>query len=1141
MLKLSLQVKKFTQCARFLTDVFDLSMFFRIRPYTLRDRYLKGMMVCVLVFPVAQYSDRSWALVVSDGAEHVLSNGTLVTKDADGIPGYGVLVRNPGSSIVANNLQVTTSGQNAVGVKLENEGAIHLVGGSIQTTSSSGNSSSAAYGVWVTGKGLAELANMAVSTSGAFAHGLYAFKEPALGQNGIVARNVMVNTSGATAYGASAVSNASMELSGVSITTSGAGARVVNAQRGNVRISDSTLLSTGDNAPGLMVLADASGIGSHVVVTDTSVETRGSLSNAVRVEGKSTLSYSGGSIRTLAPGGTGSLSAYGVWVTGGSLANLSHLTVNTSGSYAYGLFSTYKPTVDSVSIRALEVGVETTGANAHGVYAHSNSAIEFAGGQINTSGQSATGARAEAGGTLTLSDSSITTTGNASAGLLATANASGQQANAVADNVVISTSGTSAAGVAAFQQGSSVTLSHSTVSTRGDRSNGLSAESTAVLAVDHTAVQTQGTLGYGVHASSNAAVNLQGSTIATSGAQASALHAEGNSRIGVIDSTISTQGASAHGIELLSASQVNLSNSSIVATGTGASGILGKFSAPGTNNEVALTDSLIRSSGTGVSITGGASEISLVRSRITADNDIALDVKGKLNLTVTDHSYLSGAALKDSGDSVSNLTLSDSSLWNMSGSSRLTRLVNDTSSIVFSSPDNPVNASDYKTMIVNNYVGNDGHITLNTRLGQSDSLSDTLVIDGGHASGKTYLLINNVGGLGALTTGDGINIIDTVNGGTTDKEAFVLGSRVAAGAYEYSLYRGGQANADSWFLRSATETYRPEVPVYMVAPALISRFGLVMLGTCDERMSSYVGVQAKCGEARPNTLWGRVFGESGDVEYGAGSRLDRFKDFQNHGPSYDYDIGGFQVGMDIWGQKLQSGSSNTAGFYVGAGTVQATIDQIQGARAGKTSMNGYSLGLYGTHKKTSGFYADVVLQGTHYSHIRAASQGEQAQTLKTDGWDFSGSLEVGYPLALDDGWMITPQAQAVYQRLILDDAHDDFGQVRFSNEAVIHGRLGGRLSKDWITENRRQITTWGRANTWHSFGTQAKTTFTDLEGFHPVALGTDLGGTWAQLGLGASGYVSDKVSVSVSGDYNFALGQGDGSSLRGTVTLNIAF
>ena len=97
-----------------------------------------------------------------------------------------------------------------------------------------------------------------------------------------------------------------------------------------------------------------------------------------------------------------------------------------------------------------------------------------------------------------------------------------------------------------------------------------------------------------------------------------------------------------------------------------------------------------------------------------------------------------------------------------------------------------------------------------------NSPSDKLVINAGSASGSSFLGITNAGGPGAMTTGSGILVVDATNGGTTSAGAFAVNGIVAAGPYEYQLFRGGAGGAspNSWFLRNTVELpVTPELPV----------------------------------------------------------------------------------------------------------------------------------------------------------------------------------------------------------------------------------------------------------------------------------------------------------------------------------------
>lgn len=106
--------------------------------------------------------------------------------------------------------------------------------------------------------------------------------------------------------------------------------------------------------------------------------------------------------------------------------------------------------------------------------------------------------------------------------------------------------------------------------------------------------------------------------------------------------------------------------------------------------------------------------------------------------------------------------------------------------------------------IAGNYTGNNGLLFLDTVLGDDFSASDKLVISGGTASGTTGMSIINQGGVGGLTTQNGILVVEGINGTNTGSGTFALNDPVAAGAYEYFLFKGGvtAGTGENWYLRS---------------------------------------------------------------------------------------------------------------------------------------------------------------------------------------------------------------------------------------------------------------------------------------------------------------------------------------------------
>ncbi|MFA1028920.1 autotransporter family protein [Pseudomonas syringae] len=115
--------------------------------------------------------------------------------------------------------------------------------------------------------------------------------------------------------------------------------------------------------------------------------------------------------------------------------------------------------------------------------------------------------------------------------------------------------------------------------------------------------------------------------------------------------------------------------------------------------------------------------------------------------------------------------------------------------------------------VTGNYTGQNGRLLLLSALGDDASASDRLVVAQGRISGSTRMIVRNSGGLGALTRGNGIEVVQAINGATSDNTAFSLQNPLSAGAYQYYLFKGGATagSENSWFLRSAV--IAPPTPV----------------------------------------------------------------------------------------------------------------------------------------------------------------------------------------------------------------------------------------------------------------------------------------------------------------------------------------
>lgn len=209
-------------------------------------------------------------------------------------------------------------------------------------------------------------------------------------------------------------------------------------------------------------------------------------------------------------------------------------------------------------------------------------------------------------------------------------------------------------------------------------------------------------------------------------------------------------------------------------------------------------------------ISGGLGTDSLTMSNVKTEGVARFDSWETINLTNDTELVFDGTlTLGDSGTGTGTLTIdSASTVYGGGQNGRVSAFsAGAFANLVNSGRIDLTNggggASDTFT-ISGNYVGNGGQIFLDTVLGGDGSASDKLVIDRGTASGSTGMNVVNAGGSGAATSADGIMVIEAVNGATTAGGAFALNSRVAAGAYEYYLFKGGVSagTQDNWYLRS---------------------------------------------------------------------------------------------------------------------------------------------------------------------------------------------------------------------------------------------------------------------------------------------------------------------------------------------------
>ncbi|WP_100038760.1 calcium-binding autotransporter Cah, partial [Escherichia coli] len=288
----------------------------------------------------------------------------------------------------------------------------------------------------------------------------------------------------------------------------------------------------------------------------------------------------------------------------------------------------------------------------------------------------------------------------------------------------------------------------------------------------------------------------------------------------------------------------------------------------------------------------------------------------------------------------------------------------------------------FHKLTTTNLTGQGGTINMRVRLDGSNA-SDQLVINGGQATGKTWLAFTNVGNsnLGVATTGQGIRVVDAQNGATTEEGAFALSRPLQAGAFNYTLNRDSD---EDWYLRSEN-AYRAEVPLYTSMLTQAMDYDRILAGS----RSHQTGVNGENNSVRLSIQGGHLgHDNNGGIARGAT-------------PESSGSYGFVRLEGDLLRTEV-AGMSLTTGVYGAAGHSSVDVKDDDGSRAGTVRDDAGSLGGYLNLVHTSsGLWADIVAQGTRHS-MKASSDNND---FRARGWGWLGSLETGLPFSITDNLM----------------------------------------------------------------------------------------------------------------------------------------
>ncbi|NIF30143.1 autotransporter outer membrane beta-barrel domain-containing protein [Pantoea sp. Tr-811] len=443
--------------------------------------------------------------------------------------------------------------------------------------------------------------------------------------------------------------------------------------------------------------------------------------------------------------------------------------------------------------------------------------------------------------------------------------------------------------------------------------------------------------------------------------------------------------------------------------------------------------------------------------------------------------------------------------------------------------------------VVGNYQGDNGVLRVNSVLAGDDAASDRLVVSQGTITGTTELLVNNLGGTGAATPSNGIEVVEARDGATSSNGAFVQTQTLSAGAYDYRLFKGGvtAGSENSWYLRStlvaapaapieevpgeppvapaltppvaapapgqpelpapvageSLPLYRPEVAVYAAAPRGAAIIARQALGTFHQRQGDQMLL---AGAGALPASWGQAYGSALREQWSG-----------TVSPTLDGNLYGFKVGQDLYATPMDNGYRQHMGLYVGHSRLDGDVNgfalAMYNRRVGDLTLDGDSVGGYWTLVGPQGGYLDTVLQ---YTHLDGRARSDRGGQLNLDGHAWTASVESGYPMALSQHWTLEPQAQLIAQKVSLDTASDGISTVSHNAQVELTGRVGVRLEGAFSSRGGHLLQPYVQANLWHGDGGRDTLKF---DGTDPIK--TDYRFTSLQLEGGLVAQLSKALSL----------------------------
>lgn len=560
------------------------------------------------------------------------------------------------------------------------------------------------------------------------------------------------------------------------------------------------------------------------------------------------------------------------------------------------------------------------------------------------------------------------------------------------------------------------------------------------------------------------------------------------------------------------ASQINISNMNINSDSA-------DFAAANYGAQFSFNNSAVTLTGTdnvAFSASGtGISTFTFTGTTVVSDTLFFSD-NTEINLFKATDSNLTGKI--DSGDSKVSFT---NTTWNMLNHSFISDLTLNGGRINMGSPE----AGVFNQLMLGEYkASNNPTIAMNIVLDDGTSGMGDRIVLGSNASGNTRLLINNAGGAGGQTTGNGIEIIaaEMPNSATFS----LVGGKVDTGGYNYHLFKGGVDDSMGYFENNFYLRSGDFSDLYKTMANMVEMTGILAKKGTNSLMRRLGDLRTFNNNENPHGIWAR-------------------------GYIYDLTVSGL-IDTDLTMLAAEAGydflisGDKPDKFYVGVmgGYMQNTNLKTKQENGRYAEGDGSipSLGLYGTWINDKGWFADITLRNfwitldlTNY----AANNAEL--TFKPKRSMLMGSVEFGRSLIYETDnanayWRLEPKAELLIGRGGSKTVGVSTGQnLEYDSSTYINGRAAVLLGYVKARNNGLLIEPSLELAYSHEFDGKGDVRYagatyeTDLSGGgFDMALGLNMQFTQNLYAYAQLGYEIGKVVDGFSGNIGVRWGFGGG-------------